>query len=218
MANYIIIGGDGKEYGPVTADELRRWIAEGRLNAQSRAKAESDAEFRTLEKFPEFAAALLGNAQPAPTIAAPAGADPAYVAAMQAIKAPAMALKIISIFNFLLSLWSFIKLTFFRQTIQDDYAKEFAKYPQLQDPAIQKWVALIYGPLGIGSDIFSMAMAALVFFGACKMQKLKGYEFAFVATIIAMLPCVTACCLLGLPFGIWALVVLNKTEIKSQFK
>lgn len=62
MATYSIIGGDGKEYGSVTADDLRKWIAEGRLNAQSLAKAESDTEFRTLEKFPEFADAFAPNA------------------------------------------------------------------------------------------------------------------------------------------------------------
>ena len=56
MANYLIIGGDGKEYGPVTDADVRQWVAEGRLSAQSLAKAESDAEFRPLEKFPEFAA------------------------------------------------------------------------------------------------------------------------------------------------------------------
>ncbi len=55
MANYIIIGGDGKEYGPIASADIRQWLAEGRLNAQSLAKAESDAEFRPLEKFPEFA-------------------------------------------------------------------------------------------------------------------------------------------------------------------
>ena len=64
MANYLIIGGDGKEYGPVTADDVQHWLAEGRLNAQSLAKAESDAEFRPLEKFPEFAA-LFAPAAPA---------------------------------------------------------------------------------------------------------------------------------------------------------
>lgn len=55
MANYLIIGGDGKEYGPVTEAELRKWIAEGRLNARSLAKSESDAEFRGLAQFPEIA-------------------------------------------------------------------------------------------------------------------------------------------------------------------
>jgi uncharacterized membrane protein len=58
MANYIIIGGDGKEYGPVTTNDVRQWLAEGRLSAQSLVKAESDAEFRPLEKFPEFADAF----------------------------------------------------------------------------------------------------------------------------------------------------------------
>jgi uncharacterized membrane protein len=56
MANYIIIGGDGKEYGPVPDADVRQWIAEGRLAAASLAKGEGDAEFRPLEKFPELAA------------------------------------------------------------------------------------------------------------------------------------------------------------------
>jgi uncharacterized membrane protein len=55
---YTIIGGDGKEYGPVSAEDLRKWIAEGRLNAQSLAKAEGDAEFRPLPAFSEFAGAF----------------------------------------------------------------------------------------------------------------------------------------------------------------
>ena len=65
MANYFIIGGDGKEYGPVTDTDVHLWISEGRLNAESRAKAESDAEFRALAQFPEFAAALKSQAAPA---------------------------------------------------------------------------------------------------------------------------------------------------------
>ena len=52
---FTIIGGDGKEYGSVPAEDLRRWIAEGRLNAQSLAKAEGEAEFRPLSTFLEFA-------------------------------------------------------------------------------------------------------------------------------------------------------------------
>ena len=66
MANYTIIGGDGKEYGSVLGEDLRRWIAEGRLNAQSLAKAESDAEFRPLSAFPEFADAFALKAPPLP--------------------------------------------------------------------------------------------------------------------------------------------------------
>lgn len=57
---YKIIGGDGQEYGPVTEADLRTWISEGRLNAQSLAKSEGDAEFRALSTFPEFTGLLGG--------------------------------------------------------------------------------------------------------------------------------------------------------------
>jgi len=81
MANYIIIGGDGKEYGPVTDVDVRQWIAASRVNAQSQAKAEGDAEFRPLAKFPEFADAFapqaVGTTTPPPLgSAAPTPATP----------------------------------------------------------------------------------------------------------------------------------------------
>lgn len=38
------------------------------------------------------------------------------------------------------------------------------------------------------------------------------------AAILAMIPCVSPCCLLGLPLGIWALIVLLKPEVKAAFQ
>lgn len=55
MANYIIIGGDKKEYGPITDSDIHQWVAEGRLNGQTMAKGEGEPEWRTLAAFPEFA-------------------------------------------------------------------------------------------------------------------------------------------------------------------
>jgi hypothetical protein len=75
MANYKIIGGDQKQYGPVSAEDLRKWIAEGRLNAQSSAQLEGETEWKPLAAFPEFAD-MLAAKPPAsgapPTFAAPA--------------------------------------------------------------------------------------------------------------------------------------------------
>jgi len=77
MANYTLIGGDQKQYGPVTDEQLRQWIFDGRLNPQSQVKAESDAEWRPLSAFPEFAAALAarsaarGAPPPVPSAAPP---------------------------------------------------------------------------------------------------------------------------------------------------
>lgn len=58
MASYTVIGGDTKEYGPIWQEDVLRWIAEGRLNAQSLAKSETDKAWRTLASFPEFADAF----------------------------------------------------------------------------------------------------------------------------------------------------------------
>ena len=53
---YKMMGADGKEYGPISADQLRQWIAEGRANAQTRVLAEGATEWKTLAELPEFAA------------------------------------------------------------------------------------------------------------------------------------------------------------------
>jgi GYF domain 2 len=79
---YKIIGGDQKEYGPVTADELRLWIAEGRLSAQSYVRGESSSEWKPLSSFPEFAEALLAQVRQPPLAAAIA--PPANAAAWSA--------------------------------------------------------------------------------------------------------------------------------------
>ena len=63
---YRIIGGDQREYGPVTADDLRRWIAEGRMSGQSLVQAEDSGEWKPLSAFVEFAEALRPQAGHAP--------------------------------------------------------------------------------------------------------------------------------------------------------
>jgi hypothetical protein len=70
---YKIIGADQKEYGPVGAEQVQQWVAEGRANGETKIQSEGQTEWRALSSFPEFAAALQARAQ-APSIppAAPA--------------------------------------------------------------------------------------------------------------------------------------------------
>ena len=51
---YRMLGADGREYGPVPAEQLRRWITEGRANAETRIKTEGAAEWKSLAQLPEF--------------------------------------------------------------------------------------------------------------------------------------------------------------------
>jgi hypothetical protein len=51
---YRIIGVDHREYGPVSADQVRQWMKEGRLNGTTLMQAEGVAGWRPLATFPEF--------------------------------------------------------------------------------------------------------------------------------------------------------------------
>ena len=80
----------------------------------------------------------------------------------------------------------------------------------------------IGGVLGgvIGAAMYGvwMILAGVAFVGALRMKDLKSYPFAMTSAILAMLPCsFYMCCILGLPFGIWALIVLMKPEVKAEF-
>ena len=55
---YRIIGGDQKEYGPVRAEEVRGWIKQRRLNANSLVRSEGATDWKPLSSLPEFSGAL----------------------------------------------------------------------------------------------------------------------------------------------------------------
>ena len=67
---YHIIGADQKEYGPVSVEEVRAWISEGRANGQTLVRFEG-GPWKPLSTFPELADALRA-APPPPPRAAPA--------------------------------------------------------------------------------------------------------------------------------------------------
>src|SRR5262249_3106291 len=68
---YTIVGADGREYGPATADQLRQWVFEGRANAQTRVRTESSPEWKILSELEEFFPKPAPAPMPAP-FAAPA--------------------------------------------------------------------------------------------------------------------------------------------------
>ena len=211
MATYTIIGGDQKEYGSVTADDLRKWITDGRLNAQSLAKEENDTEWRSLSAFPEFADVLAASSAPPPPFSSPvAAASDGRDAALQLVKGPVIGLKVTAIVGLVLVaaglVMNILTLSGFHIGPQ-----------QINDPQMQKLFSTLGGGLGIVQGIIGGVVGVIVLIGAAKMQKLESYQFALTASIVAMVPCISPCCVFGLPFGIWALVVLNKPEVKSQF-
>src|SRR5262245_29367223 len=76
MQTYKIIGADQKEYGPVSIEQLRQWIAQGRANAQTRVRAENETDWRALADIPEFAADLAAAAASPPPAPSTIGSLP----------------------------------------------------------------------------------------------------------------------------------------------
>jgi hypothetical protein len=69
---------------------------------------------------------------------------------------------------------------------------------------------------GVVGAVLLLCWGGIVLSGAILMKGLKAYGYAMATSIIAMLPC-GVCCLLGLPFGIWSLVVLSRPEVRNAF-
>ena len=59
MSQFKFIAGDKKEYGPVSIEEVGRWIQQGRANGDTRVQAEGESDWGPLREVPELAAPLI---------------------------------------------------------------------------------------------------------------------------------------------------------------
>jgi GYF domain 2 len=217
-AMFKILGADGKEYGPVTVDQLKQWIGEGRANHETMALKVGEVGWKPLAQYADFAG--LFPAQPpalptAPVGAAPAAAVPVGAAgpdararALQLVNAPAIALLVTAILGMAGNAIGLAMHMFGRGFMPPAYG---------MNPEAMHIFELINGPMGAVIRIIPLAVSVLVLIGALRMQQLRSRGLAMTAAIVAMIPCLSPCCLLGLPFGIWALIVLSKPEVQSQF-
>lgn len=196
---YRIIGADQKEYGPITAEQLRQWIAEGRVSMQTRVLPEGATEWKTVGDLPEFAAPSPETSPPIPTIQAPTPVG------MEQVNGPAIGLMVVAGLGALLQIASLI--------LNLAGASFFASRRMPQEA----WANMFSGAIGVVSSGIGIVVSGVILFGAIKMRKLENYGLAMAASIIAMVPCFSPCCALGLPIGIWAVVVLSKPEVKSAF-
>jgi hypothetical protein len=71
---YTVIGADGRQYGPAEAGQIRAWLAEGRVNANTSVLPEGGSEWKPLSSFPEFATASGSSVDPRSGTAAKAEA------------------------------------------------------------------------------------------------------------------------------------------------
>ncbi|MBN1273186.1 MAG: hypothetical protein JXB26_13045 [Candidatus Aminicenantes bacterium] len=73
------------------------------------------------------------------------------------------------------------------------------------------------GSFSIGTSFIGILVSAFVIYAALKMKDLEQWGICVAASILAMVPCVSPCCIVGLPVGIWCLVILTRPEVKAAF-
>jgi hypothetical protein len=206
---YKILGGDQKEYGPVTADQVRQWIAEQRADGRTQVMVEGGS-WQPLSSLPEFAEALAAaGASPPPPPAAGLGGGSAGPGEIRArVQGPAIGLIVtggISLVLYLFSLFAHL------------LGWTFAQPASTGNPEIDRVIGLFSGGVGAVVDLLAMVLSVLILVGGLRMLHLKNYPLCVVAAVVALVPCISPCCCLGLPIGIWALVILLKPEVKALF-
>ncbi len=86
----------------------------------------------------------------------------------------------------------------------------------LGNPGFEFGMSTIIALLALLLLIASMSVGAVVVAGAVKMRKLKNYRFCRMTSILSMLPLGYGF-LFGLPFGVWALRVLRRPDVRAAF-
>jgi phage FluMu protein Com len=79
-------------------------------------------------------------------------------------------------------------------------------------------IARFVWPGSTFATLFLLSMSALLILSGHRMRNLQSYRFAVGASVLAMIPCISPCCALGLPVGIWSLTVLWNEEVKRAFR
>lgn len=78
------------------------------------------------------------------------------------------------------------------------------------DPATTVQIRIAWSVLILIANVVILA-------GAIAMMRLRNRGLAMTACVLAVIPCVGPCFLLGLPFGIWGLVAMNDPDVRRAF-
>ena len=225
---YRIRGGDGLEYGPIDADKIAQWIRERRRERASLVFKEGETEWRALGTYPEFSGFLKAIETPPPLIpGAPGQAtkplEGGRAEARAAVEIPAI---LLAVYGGLSLLADFSKLLFAGVGSEWNSTWFQSGYTSVNTQGIPPEVAkfmqsLMNMPKGLNyaDSILSLAIAAMVLWGAIEMKRLGSRGLAIAGAVFAMIPCIGGCCCcIGIPLGIWALTLLTRPSIARHYR
>ena len=146
------------------------------------------------------------------------------------VAAPAIALLVEGIIFVLLAIWGVVMAALSLAGLNPLVNSQREQFEQMQQqngaPAgasefletMMKMSETMQGPLGLVLNLIPLTIAFVVIFGALRMKNLRSYSLALASAILGMIPCFSPCCLVGLPIGVWAIVVLMDPTVKQSFR
>ena len=183
--NYQIIGGDGKEYGPISAERVTNWLQEGRANGDSRIREVGAEEWQCVRDLPEFASAF-STAISAP----PAGPVTQYPAAGQFPQQKPGKIQAIAIITLVQGIMAIIGALVWALS------------------TLCLWVPFIYGLVyGIMATIKGSAMLG--------QNPWPAYQTVRTTAIMGIVNVINCDFMFGMAGGIVILVFLNDPEVKA---
>jgi hypothetical protein len=119
----------------------------------------------------------------------------------QRVSAPAIGLLVAGVVSGIGSLLWLVMLIFFSALI---FASDDSKDAMI---GVGFWIPIA---------LIRLALDGLTIYGALQMRQLASWNMSLGGAIAASLPC-SFCCILTMPLGIWAIVVLLNDEVKRDF-
>ncbi|WP_241758641.1 hypothetical protein [Pyxidicoccus parkwayensis] len=127
--------------------------------------------------------------------------------AREEVSLPAILLMVISALGVLIALTSFFTPALMNTLINNPSLPADLRDQLAAQQGGASWVRSL--PL--------LILSAVTFFGALQMKNLRNYGMSLAAAIIACIPCVGSCCCIGIPVGIWAIIVLRRPHVRAAF-
>jgi hypothetical protein len=84
-------------------------------------------------------------------------------------------------------------------------------------PLMQQFMQGSAGPMALAIQAVFIIVNLVVLAGAVQMLRFKAWNLAVTSTILAMINIGNCCCVIGLPIGIWGLVILMQNDVKLAF-
>ena len=175
-------------------------------------------QFKTCEESQTMSSNPYGN----PMGEGTGGAE----AARKKVLGPAIALMVVGVLTIIYSLYAGLSALLVMAGMNPMAAAQEAQFDQMaqagqsaeQVEMLRQFSMVMAGPGGLVIALVALICGGLILLGAIKMKNLQSRGLAMTAAILGIIPCTSACCLLGIPFGIWGLVVMNDPNVRPYFK